>query len=137
MHELVFNCVPHANIGDKMSVVVGDVDLGKYRLNVSVDLRHASLDCLTLPGDFDESDAVRVSIFGLFPDDISEFIFQFMDRASLHRLRTVCRLFERIIDDRTNLRWEIEELKCFYTKDTFRCVPRFTFCFWILPKVQF
>lgn len=75
---------------------------------------------LTLPDDFDESQAVSRSIFGLLPDDLNDFIFAFLGRGDLHRLRNCCQLFCRIIDNRSSLRFEIEELRCFHSKKTFR-----------------
>jgi hypothetical protein len=104
-------------IGDKMKLRVIDARIERGQLQCAMDIRDKAPDCLTLPGvDFNESRAVRVSIFGLMPDDINEHVFQFVDRVTLHNCQKVCRLFERIIGDRTNQRWELKELKCFHTK---------------------
>ena len=75
---------------------------------------------LTLPDDFDESQAVSRSIFGLLPDDLNDYIFGCLERGDLHRLRKCCTLFCRIIDNRSSLRFEVEELRCFHSKKTFR-----------------
>jgi len=75
---------------------------------------------LTMPDDFDESQAVSRSIFGLLPDDLNDYIFGCLDRGDLHRLRKCCQLFCRIVDCRSSLRFEVEELRCFHSKKTFR-----------------
>ena len=117
-------------IGENLDLIITNIDLLKQRIDVSIntEIKNVNLyniyinktDKLLLPDDFDESYAVYESIFGVLSDDINDVIFQFLDRASLHRCRKICKLFERIIDDKTGLKFEIEELKCFHTKKSFK-----------------
>ncbi|ETO29667.1 hypothetical protein RFI_07454 [Reticulomyxa filosa] len=121
MDRLVFDCRHEVKLGQEIKVYVLKVDLeSKDKLVVDLDLREKLADHLTLPDDFNESRAVKYSLFGMLPDDINELSFRYLDRGSLHYCRKVCRLFERIIDDKTSLVWDIQELKCFHSKLTFQ-----------------
>jgi len=126
-NRIIFDCRSNIEIGDALDFIVNNVSVPGNKLEISIDLesthnhvKFPQQNRLILPDDFDESKAVYHSIFGLLPDDINDVIFQFGSRSDLHRLRTCCKLFERIIDNKTGLRFEIEELKCFHSKKTFR-----------------
>ena len=119
-NRIIFDCQSAVNVGDKLDLKVIKVDTWSDKIEVTIDISKKAPDRLILPDDFDESKAVIVSIFGLLPDDVNNHIFTFLGRGDIHRCRDVCVLFERLIDEGIGLKYEIEELKCFHTKETFR-----------------
>lgn len=119
--RIVFDCRESIDIGKQLNLIINDINLNTNKLQLIIDEKYYNnTNLLLLPQDIDESLAVYKSIFGILSDDINDYILKFMDYLSLHKCRKVCKLFERIIDESTGLKFEVKELKCYHTKKSFR-----------------